>query len=249
MHLESELVYGPVYSRRFGWDLGINLLPFDRKLCTFDCIYCQYGFTRPIQSGEAYFPEPKEIIVQWSDAIQRCKFSGLKISHTTISGNGEPTMHPHFSEMISELIKWRNQNAPEFKLAVLSNGYRIHTGRIREALQLVDDPIIKLDSASPEKIKTINAPLFELDLHQFIEDLKKFDHIIIQTMFIKGLNDSPEDLQHWTAALKKIRPTEVQIYTVSRSTPVPLTSLTKDELHSIADLTSAMVEVPVHAYV
>ena len=37
-------IFGPIKSRRLGVSLGINLLPGDGKVCTFDCIYCECGF-------------------------------------------------------------------------------------------------------------------------------------------------------------------------------------------------------------
>jgi wyosine [tRNA(Phe)-imidazoG37] synthetase (radical SAM superfamily) len=248
MQLESKVVYGPVDSRRFGWDLGINLLPLNRKLCTFDCIYCQYGFTPPLKYDAAEFPNANKVIDEWTAAIKSCASQNLNITHTTISGNGEPTLHPKFAEVIRRIVEWRNQNARQLKLAILSDGYRIHSTSIRQALELIDDPIIKLDCGTSEKINKINRPLFQFQLRKFIEDLKKFRRVIIQTMLIKGWNDSPEDLECWRNILIEIQPAEVQIYTVTRSSPIQLTPLSESELRSIAELTSSATQIPVYAY-
>src|SRR5574341_1343278 len=126
MRLESKTVYGPVWSRRFGWDLGINLLPANRKLCTFDCVYCQYGFTPAFSNQIDGFPHLEQILEEWGEKLAYTAGLRVRIEHTTISGNGEPTMHPDFRRIVPELVRWRNKNAPRVKLAILSNGYRLH---------------------------------------------------------------------------------------------------------------------------
>lgn len=185
-----------------------------------------------------------ELSTAWESEAVRTK----NILHITIAGNGEPTMHPQFLEVVKRIVEWRNQNAPFVGLALLSNGYRIHQSNIRKALCLFDEPIIKLDCAVPEKIQSMNRPIAHFDLEQFIKDLKKIDRLIIQTMFLKGLNDQPEDLQRWIEALNQIQPCEVQIYTISRSTPVPLLPLSNAELQSIANVTSTLTGIPIHSY-
>jgi wyosine [tRNA(Phe)-imidazoG37] synthetase (radical SAM superfamily) len=166
----------------------------------------------------------------------------------TIAGNGEPTMHPHFVEIAHKIKEWRDQSAPSLRLALLSNGYRIHQPGIRKAMTLFDEPIIKLDSAIPEKITSVNRPTFSFQLDRFIEDLKKCNRIMIQTMFVKGYNDGPEDLREWMEALKRIQPSEVQIYTISRTPPNPVWPISNRELQAIANVTSTLIGIPVHAY-
>jgi len=248
MDPEKSVVYGPVHSRRFGWDLGINLLPTNRKLCTFDCIYCQYGFSPPLRNEKQIFPDIAEILNSWEEQIVLASEKGIPIYHTTVSGNGEPTMHPDFNTIIPQIVEWRNQHASHIRLAILSNGYRIHDAAIRETLKYFDEPILKLDSAIPEKLKTIDRPLAPFSLAQFISDLQKCDRIIIQTMFLKGWNDHPRDILCWQNALLQIRPVSVQIYTVSRDTALPeLGALSEAELLRIADDTSRLLNVPVQA--
>src|SRR3989304_5237799 len=216
MQLEKGLVYGPVYSRRFRWDLGINLLPLDRKLCTFNCLYCQYGSTLPFRNDGFRFPSATQIILEWCRKLDQCEANGIAIRHTTISGNGEPTMHPRFSSILSRLVRWRDQNVPQIKLALLTNGYRIHDPAVREALCLVEEPILKLDSAVAEQLREINRPLFPFALQQYIQDLKKCRRFIIQTMFLKGYNDTADDLDRWRQTLREIKPKEAKNITVTR---------------------------------
>jgi len=248
MEVEKRIAYGPVRSRRFGWDIGINLLPIDGKLCTFDCVYCQYGLSPPLKNEKQYFPEASEIIDAWQKQIALALDKGIRINHTTVSGNGEPTMHPDFTRIIPQLVRWRDQHAPHIRLAILSNGYRIHDPAIRDALNYFDEPIVKLDSAIPETLEMMDRPLVPYSLAGFIEDLQKCERVIIQTMFLKGWNDQPRDILQWQNALLQIRPISVQIYTISRDTALPgLSALKEPELLRIAEDTSRLLNVPVRA--
>ena len=249
MELEKELVYGPVHSRRFGWDLGINLLPANRKLCTFDCVYCQYGFVGHGVEGVVRFPDTEEILRQWELKLRECQAQGLRIRHTTLAGNGEPTMHPEFGYLVERLVHWRDESAPYMRLAVLSNGYRIHNSEIRHALGLIDEPVLKLDAGDPTKLKEINQPLVRFDLAGYVEDLKKCSHVILQTMFLKGWNDNKDDLKAWIEILRDVRPEFVQIYSIDRHPAMPgLQPLGQEELTRIARDASVQSGVPVHAY-
>ncbi|HEY4491333.1 MAG TPA: radical SAM protein [Acidobacteriota bacterium] len=250
MDTEKSLVYGPLWTRRFGWDLGINLLPFDGKLCTFDCIYCQYGFTALSSNKHYLFPNSLQVILEWSEQLDACATKGIAVQHTTFSGNGEPTMHPYFAKLARQIARWRDENAPLVKLALLTNGYRLHDPRIREALNYFDEPIIKFDSGSPKKIFTINRPRFNWDPVTFVEDLKKCPNIILQTMFLKGWNDSPSDLRKWRNALEEIQPREVQIYTLERAPAFPhLRKLKEEKLFQIAEETSQLTGIPVEPFI
>lgn len=246
MDLESRIVYGPIWTRRFGWDIGVNLLPITHKLCTFDCIYCQYGPLSP--HGKSCFPSPDQVMSELSAMWESCINTTSENLHLTVAGNGEPTMHPDFPEIVHKIIEWRNSNAPTLRLALLSNGYRIYQTEIREAMMLFDEPIVKLDCAIPDKITSVNHPTFAFQLDRFIEDLKKCNRIIIQTMFIKGYNDGPHDLREWMEALKRIHPSEVQIYTISRTPPNPVWPISNRELLAIANVTTNLIGIPVHAY-
>jgi wyosine [tRNA(Phe)-imidazoG37] synthetase (radical SAM superfamily) len=244
--LETKIIYGPIFTRRFGWDIGVNLLPVTHKLCTFDCIYCQYG---ALSSKERpNFPTVSEIISSLSEAWESFGSTSSERLHLTIAGNGEPTMHPQFAKIAQKIKEWRDQNAPGLKLALLSNGYRLHQPKIRKTMTLFDESIIKLDCAIQEKIKSVNQPIFSFHLEQFIEDLKKCNRLIIQTMFVKGYNDGADDLRKWMEALKKIQPAEVQIYTISRTPPNPISPISNSELQSIANGTSSLIGIPVRAY-
>ena len=249
IELENKVVYGPVNSRRFGWDLGINLLPFHRKLCTFDCIYCQYGYSSPLRNDQEEFPAAREIVQEWQRKIQLAQENGITIHHTTFSGNGEPTMHPDFANVVTQVVDWRNEHAPEIRLAVLSNGYRLHDPEIRNAFQKMDEPIVKLDCATTEKLNLINRPLTKYSLPDLIKNLQKCGEVMIQSMFLKGWNDNRWDILQWQNALLQIRPKSVQIYSLARPTPMPgLCPLSEGELLRIADETTRLLNIPVQAF-
>lgn len=248
MQLEQKFVYGPVWTRRFGWDLGINLLPLNRKLCTFDCVYCQYG-QNPPAAQKNLFPDAHRVTAEWDDQIKSCCLRDIWPLHTTFSGNGEPTMHPDFSDVARELIAWRNTHVPGMKLALLSNGYRLHDPGIRETIRMFDEPIIKLDSAIPETWRAMNRPSIPFRLQRLIENLCECNDIIIQTMFLRGWNDDPQEIQAWQAALEKIQPREVQVYTVTRTPAFEgIQPIDDSELLSIATRTSQKLGIPVNAF-
>lgn len=249
MDLEKTLVYGPIPSRRFGWDLGINLLPTDQKLCTFDCVYCQYGYSSALQNTRLTFAGAEQIVSEWKNRLEDCLHKGILIRHTTVSGNGEPTMHPQFAEVARELSDFRNRHFPEIRLGLLSNGYRIHQPQIRAALRYFDEPVLKLDTALPQRLQEIDHPLVDFHLPSYIEDLQKCDRIIIQTMFLGGWNDGEEDLRSWKEALRRIRPLEVQIYTLDRNPAKEgILPVEGTRLREIAENASRELMLPVRPY-
>ena len=236
MELEHSVVYGPVKSRRFGWDLGINLLPLDHKLCCFDCVYCQYGFTPGMKNDRYNFSSVGEINRAWENQVKICVARGIPIHHTTLSGNGEPTMHPRFADVVRGLTKWRDANRPEIKLALLTTGYRCSDSEIREAMDLLDERIVKLDSAVPEKWRSINRPILPLSFEEFKKSLCKITNLTLQTMFIQNWNDSEEDIKAWKTAIAEIQPMAVQIYTISRSPALAnLKPVTQEFLQRLAE--------------
>jgi len=248
MRPETKSVYGPVWTRRFGWDLGINLLPLGRKLCTFDCVYCQYGST-PVVCRTNSMPVPDALVAEWDLQVHSCESAGMGVHHTTVSGNGEPTMHPKFAAFARHLVLWRNRRFPSMKLAILTNGYRLHDSTIREAVELFDEPIVKLDAATSAKWLAINQPLVPFSVDRLIETLQQCNHVMLQTMFLKGMNDGPADLEAWKAAIAKIKPREVQIYTVTRTTAIPDILPVRDaDLLAIAEEATRELGIPVRAY-
>lgn len=240
-------IFGPVHSRRLGVSLGINLMPADGKLCTFDCIYCECGFNasfRPKQSR----PTRQEVYEALESRLKDMQMDGPKPDVFTFAGNGEPTAHPHFPEIIEDTIALRDRYFPEAKISVLSNSTFIHRPKVFEALNKVDNNILKLDTVNEEYIHKVDRPAGHYDLNKIIEGLKAFQgNLIIQTMFMKGTyqgesvdNTTDEYVLPWIETVKTISPRQVMIYTVDRETPDHnLLKATPEELDRIVKLLEA----------
>ena len=236
-------IFGPVHSRRLGLSLGINLLPADGKVCSFDCIYCECGFNEdhrpalPLPTREAVAKALEERLIQM-------RAEGRMPDVLTFAGNGEPTCHPHFAEIISDTIRLRNQYCPEAKVSVLSNATMIHRQTVHDALMQVDNNILKLDTIDPLYINKVDHPNGTYDVDVIIDRMKAFNgHLIIQTMFMRGDcngesvdNTGEEYVTPWLEAVKSIKPQQVMIYTIDRETPTQgLLKATHEQLDAIRD--------------
>lgn len=226
--LFNELVFGPVKSRRLGNSLGINLLPINKKVCNFNCIYCECGLTENINNlNESKLPTVKELFTELEKKLLQLQSEKIHVDTITFAGNGEPTLHPKFAEIIDKLINFRNNTYPDIKIAVLSNASRISDQNIKNALNKIDYNILKLDSVFPSTVKLINCPTANFDLMKTIENLKQFNgELIIQTMFFKGIyknkqidNTIEKELKPLIDTYKQIKPDMVMIYTIARDTP------------------------------
>ena len=232
-------IFGPVHSRRLGISLGINLMPADGKVCTFNCIYCECGLN---QDHRPSLPRPtREQVAERLEAkLQAMASEGQLPDVLTFAGNGEPTCHPHFAEIIADTIRLRNQYCPLAKVSVLSNATMIHRQSVHDALMLVDNNIQKLDTVDPLYINKVDCPTGAYDINAIIEGMKAFNgHVIIQTMFMRGLdvdNTSEEYVGPWLEAVKAIAPQQVMIYTIDRETPTQgLLKATHEQLDQIRD--------------
>ena len=236
-------IFGPVHSRRLGISLGINLLPADGKVCSFDCIYCECGFNED-HRPTLPLPTREEVAVKLEEKLQQMTTDGQLPDVLTFAGNGEPTCHPHFAEIIDDTIRLRNQYCPMAKVSVLSNSTMIHRQSVHDALMRVDNNILKLDTIDPIYINKVDHPNGTYDVEKIIERMKAFNgHIIIQTMFMRGEcrgesvdNTGDEYVTPWLEAVKEIKPQQVMIYTIDRETPTPgLLKATHEQLDAIRD--------------
>ena len=236
-------IFGPVHSRRLGISLGINLLPADGKVCSFDCIYCECGFNED-HRPTLPMPTREEVAKKLEEKLKEMKAEGQLPDVLTFAGNGEPTCHPHFAEIIEDTIQLRDQYCPKAKVSVLSNSTMIHRPQVHDALMKVDNNILKLDTVDPIYINKVDHPQGTYDVETIIERLKAFNgHVIIQTMFMRGTaagesvdNIGEEYVGPWLEAVKDIKPQQVMIYTIDRETPTQgLQKATHGQLDAIRD--------------
>ncbi len=237
--LFNEIVFGPIQSRRLGVSLGINLLPRDGKLCSFDCVYCECGYNSR-GKGKTGMPSRNEVLQALETKLVEMKETGTAPDVITFAGNGEPTLHPLFAEIIDDTLVLRDKYFPKARICVLSNGTLVKKESVFNALNKVDDNILKLDSAIQETVRRLDSPnLRTFSVHDTIASYKKFNgKLIIQTLFVRGIhhgktidNTTPLEIADWLNALEEIKPASVMIYTIDRETPeknlvkVPLAEL------------------------
>lgn len=242
-------IFGPVHSRRLGLSLGINLQPGDGKLCTFDCIYCECGFNADHRTRSRR-PTRMEVSSALRLKLEEMRAAGTQPDVLTFAGNGEPTCHPDFPAIISDTVALRDELAPLAKVSVLSNSTQIHREEIRQALLLVDNNILKLDTVDEDFIRLVDRPTSShYDVRRIVSDMELFEgHLVVQTMFLRGMADGrPIDnttdryVGPWLDALRRIRPREVMVYTIDRATPAPdLEKASHEELDRICSQVKAL---------
>ncbi|RNC66543.1 radical SAM protein [Proteiniphilum sp. X52] len=241
--LFHEIVFGPIHSRRLGLSLGINLLPYDGKLCSFDCIYCECGFNKDFRT-KTQLPDRENVWAALEDKLLSLRQEGITPDVITFAGNGEPTMHPQFEGIIDDTIGLRDRYFPAAKISVLTNGMHLHKPEVFEALQKTENPIVKLDSAFDETVRLIdrpNAPGYSV-AKQVARYHRFQGNFILQTMFVRGRfegqevdNTTEKEISAWLELVRTLNPREVMIYTIDRETPAKeLEKVPVDDLRKIA---------------
>lgn len=249
--LFDKVIFGPVKSRRLGVSLGINLLPVDRKVCSFDCIYCECGYNPGANAPKAQLPSRMDVAKKLAEKLNTMALEGVLPDVITFAGNGEPTLHPDFPGIIDDTIAIRNQKCPNARIAVLSNASRLQNKAVFDSLLKVDDNIQKLDSGLKSTIELLDRPNYRFEIEDVVEQLTLFKgNVTVQTMFIRGEvdnqpfdNTSEQDLIPWLELLRKIKPRQVMIYTIERDTPLKtIYKVGIDELNAIALRVREIVE-------
>lgn len=246
--LYDNIIFGPVRSRRLGLSLGVNLLPIESKLCSFDCIYCECGWNAD-HLGKRRFNAREDVSAMLDETLARMVKEGTPPDVITFAGNGEPTMHPDFESIIDDTIALRDKHCPAAKVSVLSNATQIHREDVRRALRCVDNNILKLDSAFDATVQLVNKPQGTYTVAHTVELLKAFDgDLIVQTMFLRGEyegqrvdNTTEEEVSAWLKLVAEIRPKQVMVYSLDRDTPCQtLEKVEKEELRAIAARVEAL---------
>ncbi len=252
--LFHSTIFGPIHSRRLGVSLGVNLMPCDGKVCSFDCLYCEAGFNAQ-GPGRAGLP-PRHVVQQLLEQkLTQMRADGAQLDVITFSGNGEPTLHPEFGDVVVDTIKLRNSYFPEAKVSVLTNSTQLHRPDVVDALKKVDNNILKLDSAVEATMQLIDRPKSPtFTVASVVDQLKAFAGTgIIQTMILRGSwegrhidNSTPAEVDALIQAYRAIAPREVMLYSIDRKTPAQsLEKVDIAELHVIADKITAETSIPV----
>lgn len=242
--LFHSTVFGPIHSRRLGVSLGINLMPDDGKVCSFDCLYCEAGYNAQGR-GTAGLPASEAVSEMLEEKLKEMTLNNEPLDVITFSGNGEPTLHPNFPQIIDETLRLRDKYYPGAKVSVLTNSTRIFDPYVAQALKKVDNNILKLDSAIEDTMRLIDRPASrEFTVDRVVDALRQFEDTgIIQTMILRGEhngikvdNTTDEEIDALIEAYTKIKPKEVMIYSLDRSTPEEkLQKVEKPELDRIAE--------------
>jgi wyosine [tRNA(Phe)-imidazoG37] synthetase (radical SAM superfamily) len=225
--LFDKIIFGPVKSRRFGTSLGINLLPANKKVCSFNCIYCECGWSLCGYDDTSGFPTRQQLATKLAEVLLQMKTQGQVPDNITFAGNGEPTLHPDFKQIIEDTIQCRDQIAPTAKITVLSNSTTCHKPEVYNALQLADNRVMKLDAGTNQTYRLINKGPKHLSLDTIVENLRRFDgKLTIQTLFLKGMvdgvvidNTTESEITPWLEHLAMIKPELLMIYPIARETP------------------------------
>lgn len=236
--LFNEIAYGPIHSRRLGTSLGVELMPLEHKLCTFNCVYCECGWNEPVHHPQ--LPTREQVRA----ALEARLKEGLDLDVITFSGNGEPTLHPDFLGIIQDTCALRDQYCPKAKVSVLSNSTQLGRPDVVQALRLCDNRILKLDAGTDTMMRQIDLPVNEnMTVAQIIEWLQQFDgDFTLQTCFLRGRhngvildNTSTFELSSWYAAVEKLHPKQIMIYVIDRKTPEEnLSKISRKEMETIA---------------
>lgn len=246
--LFHSTIFGPIKSRRLGVSLGINLLPNDGKICSFDCLYCEAGFNAQ-GPGKDGIPTREAVKKGLKRKLETMQAAGEPLDVITFSGNGEPTVHPLFLDIVKDVMRLRDTYYPEAKVSVLTNSTMVGKPHVAEALKLVDNNIVKLDSALATTFRLVNRPSSPNVIPEgVIEDLKQFaGQCVVQTMMLRGDweghhfdNTTEAEVDALINAYKAIQPREVMLYSIDRKTPAQdLEKITAEELETIAQHISA----------
>jgi len=250
LDLQSDIIYGPLNSRRLGRSLGLNLLPTTSKLCSMNCCYCQYGWTAKLSaSGEhvAELPTLNDVKRALEAALQ----SGKEFDYLTFSGNGEATLHPRFAEIVDLILDLRQACTASFKLAMLSNGTTAGDPALRAAFAKIDLPIIKLDAGNEAMFKKMNHGVPPVDLAGILEGIKTLEKVVIQSMFVRGSvdNSTEAEVESWISRLREVRPLWVQAYSLDRGTADKrLRQVSQAQLMEIAAKAAAATGIKVDVF-
>lgn len=249
--LQESVVYGPLRSRRLGQSLGINLLPVSHKVCSSNCVYCQYGWTRPPGESAERLKRAPILLAEIEERFRQVAEDRIPVDAITLAGNGEPTLHPDLTELVIGITRLRDRFFPGAAVGILTDATQITRPRVREALALLDERYMKFDAADEATWRRINKPFGNTTFEGMLNALKAVPDIILQSMFLQGTYDNTGEahLAAWVEAVRAIKPRSVQVYTVDRGTADPgIREVPRETLQEIADRLTAATGIPAEVF-
>lgn len=209
--MNYKYLKGPVYSRRLGKSLGINIIT--DKSCSFDCVYCEVGKTTNLTLKRKEYTPTDKIISELDDYLSQ----NPNLDYITFSSTGEPTLH----SKIKNIIKFIKNNYPNYKIALLTNSSLLWKKSVREDILEVDLIIPSLDAVSTKAFKKINKPEKSLIINKIIDGLLKLKNefrgeIWLEIFIIPGINNNSQELKKFADLIKKIKPDKVQFNSLDR---------------------------------
>ncbi|MDY6289073.1 MAG: radical SAM protein [Bacteroidales bacterium] len=236
--IREETVFGPIFSRRLGSSLGINLLPEKGKICNFDCIYCECGWNRDGRD-DTVLPTAAKVRTDLERMLLKLSAESTPVDSITFSGDGEPTLNPEFPQIIDDTLRLRDRHYPRAKVSVLSNATRVHLPEVFDALRRVDNPIMKIDAPTNELIAKINIPAPGYDIARVVDALRRFEgDFVLQTCMLRSPDfdsSSPDVILPLLDIVRRLRPREWMVYTIDRPTPMQgLQKFSPQEMKSLA---------------
>jgi wyosine [tRNA(Phe)-imidazoG37] synthetase (radical SAM superfamily) len=251
LRMHNGIIYGPIQSRRLGRSLGINLSPAEKKLCSFNCIYCHYGWTQRLSTDfEPYrkdLPARKDVYT----AVEKSLQSSLGFDYITFSGNGEPSLHPDFPDIVDDVIALRDRYRPEAKTGLLSNSTGLVHEPVRKAASKIDFPMFKLDAGTEQTFTAINRPAKGVEFGAIVHNLVSMSNILIQSVLVDGdpSNITEDELDAYFELLRLIKPREVHVYSIDRPVPkMDIKLVPPEDLDRIAEEGRKRTGIPIIAF-
>jgi len=253
--LSDGVTYGPVKSRRLGASLGVNILPFGVKVCSFNCNYCQCGWTTDTVDPQALakysFPSARDVGDGLRKTLEGLKAKGDTLDCITLAGNGEPTLHPDFLAVVKAVLSARDEILPGVRVDILSNAAHLDRPAVVEGLNLLDARYMKLDAGSEEQFLNMNSPVTEVGIWDVVQRLPKLKDFTIQAMFTHGRRDNTDSKSviDWINIVKRVKPRSVQIYSVDRyPADKKITKVDRGLLDEIAQALTEQTGIPAEVF-
>ncbi len=224
-----KFIFGPVASRRFGTSLGIDLSP-GKKQCNFDCLYCELAPSATVDAySEAYSPD--EIVSELTAALNEHPNTNV----ITLTANGEPTLYPYLDELIEKIDRIKKKK----QTLILTNSATLSDPKTYQSLLHLDQVKLSLDAVSPDIFKKIDRPHKGIDLDKLVQSVVSFSkeyqgRLFIEVLFVKALNDTPEEIKAINAVLEQVHCERIDLGTIDRPPAYPIEGISYEELFSIS---------------